>query len=49
MSNTVQQKSGQSTAQTAPKKPNELGSISVQAHLKIFDPKTNRTYVEGRG
>lgn len=49
MSNTAQQKPGVTQPQTAQKKPNETGSISVQAHLKIFDPATNRTYVEGRG
>lgn len=32
----------------APKRPNETGSISVQAHMRIFDPKTQKTYVEGR-
>jgi hypothetical protein len=34
--------------QQKPKKPNETGSISVQAHMRIFDPKTNKTIVEGR-
>jgi hypothetical protein len=29
-------------------KPNESGSISVQAHVRIYDPKTQKTYVEGR-
>ena len=28
--------------------PNESGSISVQAHVRIYDPKTQKTYVEGR-
>ena len=32
----------------APKRPNETGSISVQAHMRIFDPKTQKTIVEGR-
>ncbi len=49
MSDTAQQKSEASQPQPAQKKPNETGSISVQAHLKIFDPVTNRTYMEGRG
>jgi hypothetical protein len=31
-----------------PKKPNENGTISVQAHMRIYDPKTQKTYVEGR-
>jgi hypothetical protein len=25
-----------------------MGSISVQAHLRIFEPTTQKTYVEGR-
>jgi len=34
--------------QPAPKKPNETGSISVQAYMRIFDPTNNKTIVEGR-
>jgi hypothetical protein len=49
MSNTAQKTPGVQQPQTAQKKPNETGSISVQAHLKIFDPATKKTYVEGRG
>lgn len=30
-------------------RPNELGTISVQAHMRIFDPNTNKTIVETRG
>jgi hypothetical protein len=48
MSNVQQQTTGQK--QSSPqKKPNETGTISVQAHLKIFDPKTQKIHVEGRG
>lgn len=44
-----EQKPAQTTAKpAAPKRPNEHGSISVQAHMRIFDPKTQKTYVEGR-
>jgi hypothetical protein len=32
----------------APKKPNEVGSISVEGFVKIFDPKTKETFVEKR-
>lgn len=32
----------------APKRPNETGSISVQGFIKIFDPKTQETFVEKR-
>lgn len=35
--------------QNVAKKPNETGSISVQAHIRIFDPVTQKNYVEGRG
>jgi hypothetical protein len=35
-------------AQQKPARPNETGSISVQAHMRIFDPATQKTYVEGR-
>jgi hypothetical protein len=30
------------------KKPNEVGSISVEGFVKIFDPKTKETFVEKR-
>jgi len=30
------------------KKPDEKGGILVQSHLKIFDPETNKVYVNGR-
>ena len=49
MSNTAPKQSNdpkQSAVQ--PRRPNETGSISVQAHMRIFDPKTQKTYVEGR-
>ena len=35
--------------QAKAKKPNETGTIQVAAHLRIFDPKTQKTIVEGRG
>jgi len=49
MSNTAPKQSAE-TQQTAaqPRRPNETGTISVQAHMRIFDPKTQKTYVEGR-
>jgi hypothetical protein len=31
-----------------PRKPNESGTISVQAHMRIFDPQTQKVFVEGR-
>lgn len=47
----TQQQNQQSAAQPAAKpatRPNEHGSIVVQAHMKIFDPKSKKVYVEGR-
>ena len=34
--------------QPQPKRPNEQGSFSVEAHVRIFDPKTREVYMEGR-
>ena len=48
MANTSQDQIKQQAQQPAPRRPNETGSISVQAHMRIFDPKTQKTYVEGR-
>lgn len=48
MSNTPENKQPE-PAKTVPRRPNELGTISVQAHMRIFDPKTNKTIVETRG
>ena len=31
-----------------PKRPNETGTISVQAHVRIFDPATKEIFVEKR-
>jgi hypothetical protein len=33
---------------TAAKRPNETGSISVQGFVKIFDPATKQVFVEKR-
>jgi len=49
MSNTAPKQSTDTPQKTTPsRRPNETGSISVQAHMRIFDPKTQKTYVEGR-
>jgi len=48
MSNTVQNKPAATTQQQKPKRPNEQGTISVQAYFRIFDPATQKTLVEGR-
>jgi hypothetical protein len=31
------------------KKPDDSGTIAVNAHFKIFDPNTKEVYVEDRG
>lgn len=48
MTNTQSTKPAANSAQQKPARPNETGSISVQAHMRIFDPATQKTYVEGR-
>jgi len=48
MSNTVPNSPKDNNTTAKPRKPNEQGTISVQAHMRIFDPKTQKTYVEGR-
>jgi hypothetical protein len=49
MQNQVQNKPSQTGPASKPaSKPNEHGSIIVQAHFKIFDPQTKQVYVEGR-
>jgi hypothetical protein len=48
MSNTVQQPLQAANTQAKPRRPNEQGTISVQAHFRIFDPATQKTIVEGR-
>jgi len=49
MSNTTQNTPVQPAPQVRPRKPNETGTISVQAHFRISDPQTQKTIVEGRG
>lgn len=38
------------TAEQRPneRRPNDQGTVIVQAHMKIFDPNTKQTFVEGR-
>jgi hypothetical protein len=49
MSNTPKDQNNPQAQQPAQsRRPNETGTISVQAHMRIFDPKTQKTYVEGR-
>lgn len=30
------------------RRPNDQGTVTVQAHMKIFDPNSKQIYVEGR-
>jgi len=49
MANTQSTQPKQAAAPAAKaRKPNEQGTVSVQAHMRIYDPKTQKTYVEGR-
>lgn len=48
MSNTSQDQTKSQAQQPVQRRPNETGTVSVQAHMRIFDPKTQKTYVEGR-
>ena len=49
MPNPIPKQSAEAQQKTVPaRRPNETGTISVQAHMRIFDPKTQKTYVEGR-
>jgi hypothetical protein len=48
MTQNNQTKTPATSAKPAPKRPNETGSISVEGFVKIFDPKTQETFVEKR-
>jgi hypothetical protein len=43
-----QEKSVTPPAQPAQRRPNETGSISVEGHIRIFDPKNKEIFVETR-
>ena len=50
MSNTMQKQPvvAKPVPKTQPKRPNETGTISVEGHVRIFDPNTKQVYLEGR-
>ena len=48
MSNTQPNQTVEAKKEEAPRKPNEKGTIHVQGYMRIYDPKTQKTYVEGR-
>jgi hypothetical protein len=48
MSNTQLNQQVEPKKEQKPGKPNETGTINVQGYFRVFDPKTQKTYVEGR-
>jgi hypothetical protein len=46
--NTQPTVSSTSTATPPVRKPNEAGFVSVEAHVKIFDPASREVFVEKR-
>jgi hypothetical protein len=48
MANTQQNQPVEQKNKITTGKPNETGTINVQAHFRVFDPTTQKTYVEGR-
>jgi hypothetical protein len=48
MSNTQSNQPVESKKEEKPRRPNETGTVNVQGHFRVFDPKTQKTYVEGR-
>jgi hypothetical protein len=42
------QKQSDPATNTADKKPNETGSISVEGFVKIYDPESQQVFVEQR-
>ena len=35
-----------STVKTPQRRPNDVGSVSVQGHIRILDPQTKQVFVE---
>jgi hypothetical protein len=48
MSSNQQKPQQPQATQAKPRRPNETGTVSVQGYFRIFDPKTQKIYVEGR-
>lgn len=48
MLKTESNKPVQPAAQQANRRPNEQGTVNVQAHVRIFDPNNKKVFVEGR-
>lgn len=39
----------QTVAQKPPKRPNDVGAITVTGAVRIFDPQSQKTFVEKQG
>jgi hypothetical protein len=48
MSENIKSTTPKTVPNSATKRPNETGSISVQGFVKIFDPATKQVFVEKR-
>jgi len=48
MSNTQLNQQVEKKNEQKPSKPNETSTVNVQGYFRVFDPKTQKTYVEGR-
>lgn len=48
MDNKEQENQENQPQQQETKKPDDVGGIHVQAHVKIFDPETQEVYLIGR-
>ncbi len=48
MSENIQSTQANSAVKPVAKRPNETGAISVQGFVKIFDPVTQKIFVEKR-
>jgi hypothetical protein len=48
MSNIQQNYTVEPKKEEKSRKPNETGTVNVQGHFRVFDPTTQKTYVEGR-
>jgi hypothetical protein len=44
----MEQKKTENTKKEPVNRPNETGSVSVQGHIKIFDPNTKEVFVNKR-
>ena len=48
MDNRIQESKEQKSVQEPKKRPDEIGGIHLQGHIKIFDPETKEVFVNER-